>query len=83
MIKKNELEDPGSCLNKARLDERVFVLLARDKAAPSTIRFWVKERIRLKKNNRKDHQIVEALECALKMEVEYVKQHQEGGDAQG
>lgn len=70
MIKKNELEDPSSCLNKANLGERVFVLLARDEAAPAAIRFWAEERIRLNKNTEFDPQIVEALECALKMEQE-------------
>ena len=41
MKKTDELADPTSCLNKARDDERLFVLLARDPAAPVTIRAWV------------------------------------------
>jgi hypothetical protein len=48
----------------------IFVLLARDTAAPATIRFWATERVRLKKNRPDDPQIVEALECARIMEAE-------------
>jgi hypothetical protein len=44
-----------------------FVLLARDAAAPAVINFWVSERIRLKKNDFNDPQIIEALECAATM----------------
>ena len=70
MIKRDEIDDPESCFNKARADERLFVLLARDAAAPVAIRAWVKERIRLNKNVWGDAQIVEALDCAQRMETE-------------
>ena len=70
MIKRDEIEYTESCLNKARDDERLFVLLARDPAAPIAIRAWVKERLRLGKNAPDDAQIVEALDCAKRMEVE-------------
>ena len=73
MIKRDEIEYTESCLNKARDDERLFVLLARDPAAPVAIRAWVKERIRLGKNTPDDLQIVEALDCANRMEVEGVE----------
>lgn len=68
MIKFHELTNPRSCLSKAREDEMLFVLLARDAAAPATIRFWVTERIRLGKNTENDKQIQEALACAWLME---------------
>jgi hypothetical protein len=68
MKKKQEIENPDSCLNKAREDERIFVLLARDAAAPAAIRAWAMERIRLGKNQESDAQIVEALACADAME---------------
>lgn len=68
MIKTDELTDPNSCLSKARDDEILFVLLARDAAAPVAIRAWVAERVRLGKNVPGDPQIVEALECAQRME---------------
>lgn len=70
MRKSDELIVPDSCWNKARLDERVFVLLARDKAAPTAIRAWVEERIRLGKNHPTDNQITHALNCAALMELE-------------
>ena len=72
MIKRDEIETPDSCLNKARDDERIFVLLARDPAAPTAIRAWVNERLRLGKNVPSDAQIIEALDCADRMERERV-----------
>jgi hypothetical protein len=70
VIKRDEIEHTESCLNKARDDERLFVLLARDPAAPIAIRAWVAERVRLGKNTPADDQIVEALDCAQRMEIE-------------
>lgn len=70
MIKSDEMEHPESCFNKAGENERLFVLLARDPAAPVAIRAWVAERIRLSKNTAEDPQILEALECARLMEIE-------------
>lgn len=70
MKKSDEIEHTESCFNKARDNERLFILLARDPAAPAAIRAWVAERIRLCKNNLADDQIQEALECAHLMEAE-------------
>lgn len=67
MLKHKEQTDPRSCLSRARPDEMIFVLLARDAAAPGAIRFWAAERLRLGKNAAGDPQIVEALECAAAM----------------
>jgi len=75
MIKRDEIEYSESCLNKARDDERLFVLLARDPAAPVAIRAWVAERLRLGKNAPGDSQVVEALDCADRMERERVANH--------
>ena len=69
MIKRDELNDYQSCFNKAHDGERLFVLLARDPAAPSAIRAWIAERIRLGKNVAGDEQIREAFECANLMEL--------------
>lgn len=69
MLKKEEVADSNSCLNKAKNDELLFVLLGRDIAAPVAIHAWVAERIRLGKNNVNDPQILEALECARKMKA--------------
>lgn len=70
MIKSRERDEPNSCWNKAGEEERVFVLLARDAAAPTAIRAWADCRIRLGKNQPNDPQIIEALECARLMEEE-------------
>jgi hypothetical protein len=70
MIKRDEIECTESCFNKARDNERLFVLIARDAAAPVAIRAWVAERLRLGKNTAADPQIVEALDCARLMEIE-------------
>jgi len=70
MIKRDEIEHTESCFNKAHDGERLFVLLARDPAAPVAIRAWVAERIRLGKNGPDDAQILEAIECANLMEME-------------
>lgn len=64
MIKKEELSNPNSCMNRALPEEMTFVLLGRDIAASATIRFWVRERIRLGKNKLNDPQIVSALKDA-------------------
>ena len=68
MLKRDEISDPQSCFNKARSDERVFVLLERDIAAPCAIREWAMKRVELGKNKATDPQIKEALNCADKME---------------
>jgi predicted component of type VI protein secretion system len=70
MLKKDELKDPTSCMNRARALEMVFVLLARDAAAPVAVRAWIEERIRLGKNTRDDAQIVNAEYCAKVMEAQ-------------
>ncbi len=76
MLKREELTNPSSCLNRADDDERVFVLLARDPAAAATIRFWARHRIDLRKNGNGDAQIVEAINAADEME-RYAKAREE------
>ena len=73
MIKRDELELTQSCLNKASDNEHLFVLLARDPAAPVAIRAWIAERLRLGKNAAGDEQIREAFECAGLMEMERIE----------
>lgn len=68
MLKREELADPTSCLGRARDDEMVFVLLARDRAAPVAIRAWIEERIRIGKNAREDELIRDAERIASDME---------------
>ncbi len=69
MIKREELTNPDSCMSHAEDNEMTFVLLARDQAAPQTIRYWCYERMRLGKNSMEDPQIQEALGAAEKMEA--------------
>jgi hypothetical protein len=58
--KRDELADPRRCLNKAKDDEWLFVLLGRDPAAPAAVRAWAAERVRLGKNLPADPQLLEA-----------------------
>lgn len=69
MLKREELSNPDSCLNRAADSEMLFVLLARDVAAPATVRFWVSERLRLGKNISTDGTIVNALRVAEEMDA--------------
>lgn len=68
MKKHDELTDPRSCMNRARDDEWVFVLLGRDAAAPVAVRAWIAERIRLGKNKLDDEQITEAIQWCERLE---------------
>lgn len=70
MLKFVELADPDSCLNRAKDAEMVFVLLARDAAAPVALRAWAAERIRIGKNQPDDEQILDALAAADAMDVQ-------------
>lgn len=73
MIKKDEIADPTSCLNKAADEEPVFVLRAHDRAAPSVVRAWANgycfEKGGLgKMRQREINKYNEALDIANKME---------------
>jgi hypothetical protein len=68
MLKLQELTQIDSCLNKALNQEMIFVLLARDAAAPEAIRAWCQRRILLGLNTPDDPKIREALQCAETME---------------
>jgi len=72
MKKSDELRLPDSCLNRAKTDEPLFVLLGRDSAAPAAIREWVRERIDRRKNKQTDTQIQEALQAARNMEAYWI-----------
>lgn len=64
ITKKMEMESAHSCLSRAREDEPVFVLLARDVVAPDVIEYWAQQRIEAGKNKPDDPQIKEAFEMA-------------------
>ena len=85
MLKRDEATTPSSCWSKARDDERVFVLLARDAAAPETLRFWANLRVELGKNQPDDLQIVAAREDADRMadEASRINYRPHGGGMAG
>lgn len=68
MRKRDELT--VGCMARALEGEMTFVLLARDEAAPGTIRDWARRRVESGKNAPDDPQIVEAYKCASVMECE-------------
>ena len=65
--------DPGAydCYDKAEPDEPLFVLLARDPAAPGLVEAWAAERLLLIEDGTKPEadqpMIEEALRCAAAM----------------
>lgn len=69
MTKRENIEDPNSCWNKAECDEEVFVLLARDPAMAGTIRDWIERRIKLGLNERDDPKLVSAEAEAQRIEA--------------
>lgn len=73
MRKIDELANEESCLNRAKSNEMVFVLLGRDSAAPFAIRAWCEERILQGKNMAQDAQILEALAIADAMTRERMR----------
>lgn len=64
-LKRDELSNPTSCLNKASDDEPVFVLRAHDPLAADTIRYWAGLR---RAQRGLEAKTDEALACADSME---------------
>ncbi len=69
MLKRDEVLNPDSCLNRALDDEVVFTLLGRDEAGPATVVAWINERIRLGLNVITDPQITKAFDDAQQMQL--------------
>lgn len=67
MIKRDELSDPTSRLNRASEDEPVFVLRGADICAPDTILFWILSRLTAGWNQEDDNQVKEAQVIAADM----------------
>jgi hypothetical protein len=72
VLKRDELSNPNSCLNRAKDDEMIFVLLAHDAAFAHAVREWAKKRVELGKNAPGDAQITEALKAAGEARPEHV-----------
>lgn len=64
--KRELLDDPNGCLNKAADDEPVFLLRAQDRLAPATVRDWC-ERAR-RAGDTPDEKVNEAGAVAIAME---------------
>lgn len=67
-LKMHEQTQPDSCLAKADQDEMIFVLRAKDPAAPAAIRHWIAKRLELGKDAPDSPKIQEAFECAAEMD---------------
>lgn len=65
MLKKDELLNANSCLNKAAPDEPVFVLRAKDPLAGMTVRHWAT----MATGTHEPEKLKEALELAQRMEA--------------
>ncbi len=48
MLKRDELANPDSCLNRAHDLEPLFVLRANDENAPASVAAWARDYIRTK-----------------------------------
>lgn len=67
MLKRDEVSNPSSCLNKAAEDEPVFVLRGKDPCAPDAIRFWAD--CASEREEHEDEKIEEALKMADQMDA--------------
>jgi hypothetical protein len=65
MKKRDEIEQPSSCLNKAHEDEPVFVLRANDPIAPEAVETWARQAEL--SGAHEPHKIVEARALAQTM----------------
>lgn len=74
MLKKQEIDNLASCLNKAAMDEPLFVLRGKDICAAETVREWTRKRIASGKNQPDDEQILDSLSIADAMDA-YAARH--------
>lgn len=65
MNKQGELSNPTSCLNKAKADEPLFVLRAKDPYAPMAVRHWAA----MAYGHHEPEKVKEALALADEMEA--------------
>lgn len=73
-LKKDELANPNSCLNKAADDEPIFVLRANDPVAASIVRQWGNEYLVEKRENSTDG-------CLTKRQLDKAKEARDLADA--
>lgn len=83
MLKRDELTNPESCLNKAADNEPVFVLRANDENAAPAVAAWARDYIISKGgwNNMSDAQrkkYNEAMDIASDMRIWLMRHHRKG-----
>lgn len=83
MLKRHEVANPESCLNKADDNEPVFVLRANDPLAPSIVSAWARDYIVEKGgwSNMSDNQkkkYTEAMDLAGHMRIWMMHKHKRG-----
>lgn len=83
MLKRDELSDAGSCLNKAEDNEPLFVLRANDSLAPAIVSTWARDYIVEKGGwgNMSDNQkrkYTEAMDIAGHMRIWQMHKHKRG-----
>lgn len=66
MTRDEEIDDVSSCLNRSAPDEPVFVLCARDPAAPMAVMQWCNHRIMLGKDDSLSPKILEAAQWIMR-----------------
>lgn len=60
MIKRDELSNPNSCLNKTHDDEPIFVLRANDAVAAHVVEYWASAYVIEKQDHNTDGQLTAA-----------------------
>lgn len=78
MTKKEAIENPNSCWNKAGDDTIVFILIDTDEAMPDAIRAWINKRLASGKNFLYDPKIVSAEEVAAAVEAKQDQRNSQG-----
>jgi len=80
MLKREEIENPESCLNKAASDEPLFVLRANDENAPASVAAWARDYIvgkggwgNMSDNQKKKY--AEAMDIASSMRIWQMHHH--------
>jgi len=66
VLKREELSNPNSCINKSDDGEPLFVLCARDKHAPAAVRKWADD---YEAAGGRPEKAAEARSCADKMDA--------------
>jgi len=84
MLKRDELRDPDSCLNKADETEPLFVLRANDENAPAAVAAWARDYIVSKggwgaMTPEQHAKYAEAMDVASNMRIWKMQQYKRSG----